>query len=205
MHRALCVAAGKRGKQSLVAASNCDNSASRLYVTDRLSKFTFLVDTGSDHCVYPRSRLRERRTRTSYELFAANGTIVHSYGCITLRLDLGLRREFSCRFVTGPSFGSDFLSFYDLLVDIRHRRLIDNVTNLAVIGTAVGTYGGHIKVLADSSRYHAMLLDFLDIIRPAGVPREPRHSTVHHIRTTPGPPVTSPTAACTGSPPHRKI
>jgi hypothetical protein len=36
-----------------------------------------------------------------------------------------------------------------------------------------------------------MLLDFPDIIHPAGVPQEPRHSTVHHIRTTPGPPVTS--------------
>ena len=31
MHRALYVAAGKRGRQSLVVASNCSNSASRLY------------------------------------------------------------------------------------------------------------------------------------------------------------------------------
>jgi len=46
----------------------------------------------------------------------------------------------------------------------------------------------HIKVLAESSRYHAMLQDFPDIIRPAGIPREPRHSAVHHICTTPGPP-----------------
>jgi hypothetical protein len=51
MHRALHVAAGKRGKQSLVAASNCSNSASRLYVIDRLTKTSFLVDTGADLCV----------------------------------------------------------------------------------------------------------------------------------------------------------
>jgi hypothetical protein len=55
----------------------------------------------------------------------------------------------------------------------------------------VGTDGSHIKVLTGSSRYHAMLLGFPDIIRPAGVPREPRHSTVHYICTMPGPPVTS--------------
>jgi hypothetical protein len=90
MHRSLYVAAGKRGRQSLVAASNCNNSASRPYVTDRLTKISYLVDTGADLCVYPRSRLRERRTRTSYELLAANGTIVHTYGCITLRLGVGL-------------------------------------------------------------------------------------------------------------------
>ena len=152
---------------------------------------SFLVDTGADLCVYHRSRLRERRTQTSYELFAANGTIVNTYGCITQRLDLGLRREFSWRFVVagvmGPIIGSDFLCFYNLLVDIRHRRLID-ITNLTVDGASVGTYGAHIKVLDGSSRYHAMLQDFPDIIRPAGIPREPRHSTDHHIRTTPGPP-----------------
>jgi hypothetical protein len=174
MHRALYVAAGKRGRQSLMAASNCSTSASRLYVTDRLTKTSFLVDTGADLCLYPCSRLRDRRTRTSYELFAANGTTVHTYGCITLRLDLGLRRQFSWRFVvadvTGPIIGSDFLSFYSLLVDSRHRRLIDNITNRTVSGAPVRTDGGHIKVLAGSSRYDTMLLDFPDIIRPAGVP-----------------------------------
>jgi hypothetical protein len=51
MHRALHVAAGKQGQQSLVAASNCNNSPSRLYVTDWLSKMSFLVDTGVDLCV----------------------------------------------------------------------------------------------------------------------------------------------------------
>jgi hypothetical protein len=53
MHRALYVAAGKRGKQSLVAASKCSNSASRLYVTDRLAKTSFLADTGADLCLPP--------------------------------------------------------------------------------------------------------------------------------------------------------
>ena len=95
MYRALYVAAGKLGKQSLVAASNCNNSTIRLYVTDRLTKTSFLVDTGADLRVYPRSCLRERRTHSSYELFAANGTNVRTYGCITLRLDFGLWWEFS--------------------------------------------------------------------------------------------------------------
>jgi hypothetical protein len=60
--------------------------------------------------------------QTSYELSAENGTTVHTYGCITLNLDLGPRRDFTCRFVfadvRGSIIGSDFLSFYNLLVDI---------------------------------------------------------------------------------------
>jgi hypothetical protein len=90
----------------------------------------------------------------------------------------------------GPIIGSEFLSFYDLLFDVRHRRLID-ITTLTVNGATLGSYGDNIKVLADSSSYHTTRLDFPEIIRPAGVPREPRHATVRHIRTTPGPPVAS--------------
>ena len=76
MYRALYIAALKRRKQSVAAACSCNNSCSRIYVTDRLNKNSFLVDTGAD--VYPRSRLRERRTHSSYELFAANGTTVRT-------------------------------------------------------------------------------------------------------------------------------
>ena len=80
MYRALYVAPGKRGKQSLVAASICHNSTGHLYVTDRLSKTNFMFDTGADLYVYSRVRLRERRTHSSYGLFAANGATVRTYG-----------------------------------------------------------------------------------------------------------------------------
>ena len=71
----------------------------------------------------------------------------------------------------------------NLLVHVRHRRLID-ITTLTVNGDPVGTSGGQIKVLAGSARYHTTFLDFPEIIRPAGVPRDHRYFTVHHIRST---------------------
>ena len=73
----------------------------------------------------------------------------------------------------GPIIGSDFLCFYNLLVDMRNRRLIDNITKLTVNGASAGTYGGHIKDLAGNSRYHGLLQELPDIIRPAGVPGIP--------------------------------
>ena len=88
---------------------------------------------------------------------------------------------------------------------MRHRRLID-ITNLTVNDASVGTYGGHIKVLDGSCRYHALLQDFRDLIRSAGIRREPRHCAVYHIRTTSGTTCNfAPAATSTGSPPNREI
>ena len=123
-------------------------------------------------------------------MFAANGTTVLTYGCITLRLDFGLRPEFSFRFVvadvTGPIIGSYFLLFYNLLVDVRRRRLND-ITTLTVNGDPAETSGGQFKVLAGSSRYHNTILDFPEIIAPQTSPGNP--DTL--LYTTPGPPASS--------------
>jgi hypothetical protein len=105
MHHTLYVAAGKHGRQSLVASSNCNNSATHLYVMDQYMKMSFLVNTGANLGIYPCSHFQECQTQTSYELFKANDTTVHTYGCISLHLDLGLRREFSWHFVIADVMG----------------------------------------------------------------------------------------------------
>lgn len=166
-------------------------------MTDKTSKLNFLVDTGSDLCVYPRGLLREPRAKTDYQLFAANGTVISTYGWTQLQLNLGLRRTFTWRFVVAdvskPIIGVDFLSFYNLLVDCRQQRLVDASTTLSV--TASSQKSVHaissVKAIQGNSIYHQLLREYADITRPAGTYREMRHNTVHHIRTTPGPPVTS--------------
>lgn len=67
-----------------MATDDCPQRTGRLFVTDRNSSIQFLVDTGSDLCVYPYSSLRERRAKTKYELTAANGSTIDTYGFITL-------------------------------------------------------------------------------------------------------------------------
>ncbi|XP_076302081.1 uncharacterized protein LOC143220298 [Lasioglossum baleicum] len=122
---------GKRGEPSLNAA--LDGSGSRrIFVPDELSKVQFLVDTGADLYVYPRSRLSGQHKRCEYELFAANGSRIATYGTVVLELNLSLRRSFKWRFVVAdvatPIIGVDFLSYYDLLVDPRNKRLFPNLT-----------------------------------------------------------------------------
>lgn len=181
-----------------MATDDCPTSPGRLFVTDRSTKTQFLVDTGSDLCVLPRSQLRERRAPTSYQLSAANGTVIKTYGYSYLTLDLGLRRNYAWQFivadVTKPIIGVDFLSHYNLKVDCKNKKLIDNTTILCTPASLAPNSNKilSVKVLTGDSRYHLLLSrEFPKITRPAGTQRMIPHTTQHHIRTTPGPPVSS--------------
>jgi hypothetical protein len=95
----------------------------------------FLIDTGSDLCVSPRKLIPQLRSRVNYDLSAANGTTIPTYGWLPLSLNLELRLNFTWRFVvadvTQPLIGADFLSHYGLLVDCKYKRLLDGVTSLS--------------------------------------------------------------------------
>ncbi|CAG9136950.1 unnamed protein product, partial [Plutella xylostella] len=137
------------------------------------------------------------KTKTSYQLYAVNGTIIATYGYLNLHLDLGLRRDFEWRFiladVTKPIIGVDFLGHYNLLVDCRNQRLVDGITSLI---TPAHQHPGideinSVRTTMESTPYHQLLREYPDITRPAGKPGAPKHNVVHHIRTTPGQPVAS--------------
>jgi cleavage and polyadenylation specificity factor subunit 1 len=131
--------------------------------------------------------------RVDYDLCAANGSNVHTYGWLPLSLKLGLRRNFTWRFVvanvTHPIIGVDF-SHFSLLVDCRNNRLLDGVTTLSASSQAASSQVPSMKTITGGTPVDSLLAEFPDLTRPAGVRREVRHSTVHHIRTLPRPPVT---------------
>jgi hypothetical protein len=113
--------AGKLKQQSLLAANACTTTTGRLFIIDRISKLRFLIDTGSDLCVFPRKLIPGRRERVNYDLFAANGSTIPTYGWIPVSLNLGLCRDFTWRFVVAdvqaPIIGVDLLSRFGLLID----------------------------------------------------------------------------------------
>ena len=77
-----------------MAASDNSPRPCRLFMTDRSSKRQYLIDTGSDVSVYPRSMIEGRRQMEEYELYAANGSRISTYDYLTLKPNFGLRREF---------------------------------------------------------------------------------------------------------------
>lgn len=176
-----------------MAATDSSPTPRRLFVLDKDTRVEYLVDTGADLCVYPRSRVRAKLPPTDYELYAANNSVIRTYGTISLGLNLGIRRVLPWRFVVAdvsqPILGADFLSHYGLLVDIRNKRLIDTQTKLAAQGRCVSDITPSVRVIQSSSPYLDVLKNFPEITRPSGVIKEPKHTTLHHIQTTSGPPV----------------
>lgn len=177
------------------AALDDDSGSRRIFVTDRRTKISFLVDTGADVCVYPRNRLRNTK-KCEYELFAANGTPIATYGTTAVDLDFSLRRSFKWRFVIAdvstPIIGVDFLSHYGLLVDPRNKRLVDSITSLSTTGHSASAQVVTVKTVFGKSVYHQLLVEYPELTRPPVFRRETiKHNVKHYIKTTPGPPVYS--------------
>lgn len=174
-----------------MAASNTDPALRRLIITDKKTKIRYFIDTGSDS-VYPRRMVRGPLRLSKYQLYAANNTIIHTYGHITLEPNLGLRRKFLWRFmiadVTQPIIGADFLSYFHLLPDLRKGWLVDGETGLSTKKSLNTAEGEGIKAVNTSTHYYYILTTFLSILKSTGVRKEKLHNTVHHIQTTPGPP-----------------
>jgi hypothetical protein len=163
----------KSTQQTSPAADVCTTTRGRPFITVRSSKRQFLVDTGSDLCVYPRRLIPRRRERTNYDLYAANGTTIHTYGWLPLSRKFGLRRDFTWRFVvadvTHPIIGVGFLSHFGLLVDCRNNRLLDGVTSLSAPAQADNARIPSVKTISDGTPVGSLLAEFPDLTRPAGV------------------------------------
>ncbi|XP_057324817.1 uncharacterized protein LOC130667321 [Microplitis mediator] len=157
----------------------------------------FLVDTGSDLSVFPRGSMKSQTTPIGCQLYAANGTIIETYGLSLQTLNFGLRRDFTWNFivadVTKPILGADFLSHFDLLVDLKRKCLRDGITGLTSSGYFhVTTAFDKIKAVGGDSIYMKLLREFAEITRPdPSINEKRKHSTVHYIRTIPGLPVSS--------------
>lgn len=181
-----------------MAASDDSPKYRRLFVTDKTTKIRFLVDTGSDVCVCPRDNIKGRRRADAYQLFAANGSTIKTYGTVTLQPELGMRRPFPWRFiiadVTQPIIGADFLSYYYLLPDMRNKRLVDGTTGLTLKGTASYTNTGSVKAITTTAhaeeKYQLLLAEWPGIMQPQSRQAITKHSTVHYIKTTDGQPET---------------
>lgn len=164
----------------------------QLYIKDRATRTRFLIDTGADVSIIPVSACKRQASKTStLRLYAANGTPIATYGTATLQVNLGLRRDFTWKFiiadVTQPIIGADFLRAFNLLVDLRNARVLDGTTQLTAAGSHPSTPPFSILVTNTNDAYSALVREFIKITQfedNATVTTD----TSHFIKTT-GPPV----------------
>lgn len=81
---------------------------------------------------------------------------------------------------------------YKLLIDPSHHRLIDSLTSLSTAASPVkGEAVSSVKTNITEGRFHEILRQFPKITHPAGTPQPCKHDTMHFIKTSPGPPISS--------------
>ena len=107
-----------------------------------------------------------------YNLYAANGTTIPTYGWASRSLKLGLRRDFAWRFVIAdvdlPIIRVNLLSQYGLLVDCRNNRLLDRVTSLSTPGLTAPPSVPSVKIIAGGTPPDSLLEEFPGLTKPQG-------------------------------------
>lgn len=180
--------------QQVVHDGPCRNN--RLIVADKRTGTRFLIDTGADISVLPKRRTDRNYSPATFQLFAANGSIIDTFGEKRMNLNLGLRREFSWIFVIAnvaqPIIRADFLRRFGLLVDIKKKRLIDNTTGLyQVCQKTHDNQFTSVSICSNDNPYADILRQFQEITTPNKTTKADETEVMHHIITQ-GPPVAEP-------------
>lgn len=164
----------------------------RLVIYDKTSHTRFLVDTGSDVSIVPASRKDKLNGPSPFQLHAANGSNICTYGSRFITTDLGLRRRFSWNFlvadVTTAIIGADFLANFGIVIDLGHRQLIDGRTKLHSVGGFVNAVVHSVTTVDHCHPFHNLLAEFREITMPPTMRTTVQHDVTHHIQTK-GPPV----------------
>ena len=181
----------KPERQVLMAHNTCPPTVKLLHVHDRLSGISFLVDTGAEVSVLP-ATLRQKSLPPISHLYAANGSRIPVFHRQTLQLELHLRRSFTWTFyvaaVSTPILGADFLHHFNLLVDMKHHKLVDPLTSLWTRGRAAPGASTLLSAVSQDNEYASLLAGFPALTQPYSANKPVKHHVTHCIETT-GPPV----------------
>lgn len=167
--------------------------SNRLFVPDLKSGQQYLLDTGAEVSVVASTRAHRLNSHREEPLYAANGTIIETYGIARLTLDLGLRRPFTWNFVIADTkhsiIGIDFLRNFNLLIDVKKAKLIDKNTELSRSGICSLAASTFIKSYNDSTEYADLLREFSEITQLNAMSQTSTITDVTHCIETKGAPV----------------
>ncbi|GFU75342.1 hypothetical protein TNCV_3510271 [Trichonephila clavipes] len=149
------------------------------------------IDSGSDASLIVANKT-EQRFPVIQTFRAANGTNINVYGRKSITVNFGLRRNFTYSFyvcnVSSAIIGADFLYQFNLSPDLRHKRLIDCVTNLKVPAKLGICSIFSVKSVYMNNVYGKLLLKYPELTKLPDINQPVKHNTMHFINTK-GPPV----------------
>lgn len=161
------------------------SSNNRLLVVDTNSNIRFLIDSGADVSVIPPTLAQRRLPNNNVFLYTANKSRIKTFGEQTLVLNLGLRRPFRWTFmvadVSRPILGADFLSYFNILVSLRHRKFIDGLTKASrgCTITQIRRVFNNLICIDHSLPFQDLLTEFKDIAQYNLVPKNALHGITH--------------------------
>ena len=145
-----------------------------------------MVDTDSSCSIWP---LRWFQTISLHAVNLSTDT----YGQVSLTLDPGLHRSFRWIFIITnlpyPILGADFLDHFNLFIDVRRQKLVDNFTSLSAPSRSStnALFNPNFFIASAGNQFHSLLLSYSDLVDPMFNSTKVVHSTVHHITTTGSP------------------
>lgn len=150
-----------------------------------MSNESFIVDTGSSCSIWPYYLALDKVRQSSVTLHAE--PFLSLRPMVKYRLPSILRKEFCWIFLVVellyPILGADFLSNFNLLVDVRKQRLVDGYTSLstpACVSTNV-LFIMAFLIAAIGNQFHSLLASFPELVDPMFKSVKVMHSTCHHI------------------------
>ena len=155
---------------------------------------TFLIDPGARVSVLPKSKFDISPLQTGPKLFAANQTVIQTYGARFLPLHFGKAKfewEFIIADVAQPIIGSDFLRSYGLLIDFKNGFLIKvddssgGHTHVCSELTHTSVTAPRISKICSSNPFSNLLFSNPALITPSFNLSEPTHGIYHRINTVP--------------------
>lgn len=160
----------------------------RLFVYDKTNNLKFLIDTGADISVLPFNVSSKQISQPNFQLAAANGTSISTYGTKFLNVNLGLRRSFPHLFIIAsvnrPILGADFLTKFNLLVDLANKQLIDAKTSISITAVSVESVDTPTPLhFTATSKFNSLLSKFPSLTLEPSANSPIRHNVMHHIVT----------------------
>lgn len=149
------------------------------------------MDSGSVISVIPRSAFKQNPQKGDLVLYAANQTPIFTYGKQVIQLNLGLRREFSWTFIIADThtsiIGADFLSKFQLLIDLNNKQLIDSTTGLTTNARLNDGSNTAISTVDNAVDFRGLLQEFIAITRTSQLTVNNNTDVCHFIETTGSP------------------